>query len=71
MVEKEVTALQNALLQDNLQDCSECLRNALPGELFEVVCRWEKLPEHVRQTIRMLVETAGKNSASLNDLGEM
>ena len=42
MIDKEVTALQKILLQDNLQGCSECLQNALPSELFEVVCVWKK-----------------------------
>lgn len=56
-------------LQENLQACEARHVNDLPSELFEVVCMWEKLPEHVRQTIKMLVETAGKNSGSLNDLG--
>ncbi|MHC5091683.1 MAG: hypothetical protein ACYSOJ_08685, partial [Planctomycetota bacterium] len=50
------------LLQENLQDRSECIQNALPDELFEVVCKWEELPGHVKDTIRMLVETAGKKS---------
>jgi hypothetical protein len=58
----ELKDIPGDLLQENLQDCSECLRNALPSELFEVVCEWEKLPEHVKDTIKMLVETAGKKS---------
>ena len=59
---QELNDITDGLLQENLQDCSECIKNALPGELFEVVCEWENLPEHIRQTIRMLVETAGKKS---------
>ena len=51
------------LLQENLQGCSECLQNALPSELFELISVWDELPEHVRQTIKMLVDTAaGKNA---------
>jgi hypothetical protein len=37
---------------------------------LELVLVWEKLPGHVKETIRMLVETATKNSG-LNDLGKI
>ena len=58
----ELNDIPDGPLQENLQDCSECIKNALPGELFEVVCEWENLPEHIKQTIQMLIETAGKKS---------
>jgi hypothetical protein len=44
---------------------------ASPPELQELINRWDDLPEHVRQTIQMLVDTAGGKSRSVNDLGEM
>lgn len=44
---------------------------APPPELQEIINRWDNLPEHIRQTIQMLVETAGENAVSLNDLGEV
>jgi hypothetical protein len=31
-------------------------------ELQGIIDHWEELPEHVRQTIKMLVESAGKKS---------
>jgi hypothetical protein len=31
-------------------------------ELQQIINRWDDLPEHVKQTIKMLVETAGKKS---------
>ena len=68
---KGLIAISEPPLQENLQACEAKHVNEIPSELFEVVSVWEKLPEHVRQTIRMLVETAGKKSGSLNDLGEM
>jgi hypothetical protein len=30
-------------------------------DLQEIIDRWEKLPEHLKETIRMLVEAAKKN----------
>jgi hypothetical protein len=44
---------------------------ASPPELQKIINCWDVLPEHIKQTIKMLVETAGKNSGSLNDLGKM
>jgi hypothetical protein len=29
-----------------------------PKELQQIINRWDELPEHVRQTIKMLVESA-------------
>ena len=46
-------------------------RFEVPAELQKIIVQWQSLPEHVRQTIKMLVDTAGKNSDSLNDLGEI
>ena len=31
-------------------------------ELQELINRWDDLPEHVRQTIKMLIDTAGKSA---------
>jgi hypothetical protein len=34
----------------------------LPSELMEIIEQWDVLPSHVKETIKMLVETAKKNS---------
>ena len=31
-------------------------------ELQQIIDRWDDLPEHVRQTIKMLIDTAGGDS---------
>jgi hypothetical protein len=36
--------------------------NSYPIELQGIINRWDDLPEHIKDTIRMLVETAGKKS---------
>jgi hypothetical protein len=38
---------------------------ASPPELQEIINQWENLPEHVKQTIQMLVETVGKKSNNI------
>jgi len=37
-------------------------QSSYPVELQELIDHWDELPEHVRQTIQMLVDTAGKNA---------
>ena len=44
---------------------------ASPPELQKIINCWDVLPEHIKETIKMLVDTAGKKSGSLNDLGEI
>jgi hypothetical protein len=43
----------------------------LPVELQKIIVQWQSLPEHIKETIKMLVDTAGKNAGSLNDLGRI
>jgi hypothetical protein len=38
---------------------------ASPPELQEIINQWENLPEHIKQTIQMLVEAAGKKSNNI------
>jgi hypothetical protein len=47
------------------------MRFECPPELQKIIAQWHNLPQHVKDTIKMLVESAGKNAGSLNDLGEM
>jgi len=69
---KDLTDTENISYKHAYKEHSESTSqqdNPYPMELQEIIHQWGQLPEHVRQTIKMLVETAGKNSGSLNDLG--
>jgi len=33
----------------------------VPVELQKIIVQWDNLPQHIKDTIRMLVETASKN----------
>ena len=37
----------------------------LPVELKNIIVQWDDLPEHIKQTIGMLVDTAGKKSNNI------
>jgi len=37
-------------------------QSSYPVELQELINQWDDLPEHVRQTIQMLVDAAGGDS---------
>ena len=37
-------------------------RFELPVELQNIIVQWDNLPQHVKETIQMLVETSGKKS---------
>lgn len=43
---------------------STLTRFEVPFELLEVIENWATLPGHVKETIKMLVETAKKNSGN-------
>ncbi|RKY13057.1 MAG: hypothetical protein DRP52_03675 [Planctomycetota bacterium] len=58
---KELTGSPQNPLQTSLQKDSEDTSdqgNSYPAELQELINQWDELPEHVRQTIQMLVESA-------------
>jgi len=54
---KELTDFQITDSPDNSFTCFE-----VPLDLQNVILQWQSLPEHIWQTIRMLVETSGKKS---------
>ena len=45
---------KNAMVHNQVHD------SHFAKDLQQIINQWDELPEHVRQTIRMLVDTAGK-----------
>ena len=45
---------KNAMVHNQVHD------SHFTKDLQQIINRWDELPEHVRQTIRMLVDKAGK-----------
>jgi hypothetical protein len=54
---KELTNFKKTDSPDN-----SFTRFEVPVELQNIIIQWQSLPEHVKETIRMLVEAAGKKS---------
>ena len=59
--DKDLAELDNTAYKPAYKDHSKGTSeqgNPYPMELQELINQWDELPEHVRQTIKMLVESA-------------
>jgi hypothetical protein len=57
---KQLTNFKESHSPDNSLACFE-----VPVELQKIIVQWDVLPEHIKQTIQMLVETAEKKSNNI------
>ena len=61
-IKNNSTQRKNSKELTNIASSVTPIITALPPELQKIINQWENLPEHIKQTIQMLIETAGKKS---------
>jgi hypothetical protein len=60
--EEDSTQRKNSKELTNIASSVTPIITAPPPELQKIIHQWGNLPEHIKQTIGMLVETVGKKS---------